>query len=59
MKIEFGFGNQVTHWEGTIVSHNTLLSLYIYDSTKRIKRIMTINSLIRDTKKNNHTNKYV
>ena len=30
-KTEFGFGGQVTYWEGTVVSRNTPLSPYTYD----------------------------
>ena len=30
-KTESGFEDQVTYWEGTVVSHNTPLSLYTYD----------------------------
>ena len=30
-KTEFGFGGQVTYWEGTMVSRNTLLIPYTYD----------------------------
>ena len=29
-KIEFGFEGQVTYWEGTVMSRNTLLSPYTY-----------------------------
>ena len=29
-KTEFGFGGQVTYWEGTVLSHNIPLSPYTY-----------------------------